>query len=83
MVESVGLTGSNLQARGVTRVTSHSGLLAQLLVETRTGIRLGAAPSWVCSGQRNRSILWATRAGVCSGFSVIDLALSREAHKGL
>jgi hypothetical protein len=42
------------------------------------GIGLGSAIAVVCSWQRNRSILWATLAGVLSWIYVLYFALTRR-----
>ena len=43
-----------------------------------SGIELGGVIAVVCSWQRNRSILWATLAGVLSWFYVIYFAATRR-----
>ena len=43
----------------------------------QTGITLGSVIAIVCSWQRNRSILWAILAGICSWFYVIYFAVTR------
>ena len=47
-------------------------------VAAQSGIGLGSAVAVVCSWDRNRSILWATIAGLLSWFYVIYFALTRE-----
>lgn len=63
-------------------------LLAQIAHQTtqtvtQTGIGLGSAIAVVCSWQRNRSILWAILAGICSWLYVIYFALTRRANERL
>ena len=48
---------------------------------TQTGIGLGSVIAIVCSWQRNRSILWAILAGICSWFYVMYFALTRRADE--
>lgn len=47
----------------------------------RSGIGLGSAIAVVCSWERNKSIIWATVAGVFSWVYVIYFALTREADE--
>jgi hypothetical protein len=47
-------------------------------VITQGGIGLGSAIAVVCSWQRNKSILWAILAGICTWFYVIYFALTRK-----
>ena len=47
-------------------------------VYVSNGIGLGAAIAVVCSWQRNRSILWAILAGICTWIYVIYFALTRR-----
>jgi hypothetical protein len=58
-------------------------IIAQIANQTRTtvtgtGIGLGSILAVVCSWQRNRSILWATLAGLLSWFYVIYFAATRQ-----
>jgi hypothetical protein len=58
-------------------------LLAQITTQgsqmvADNGIGLGSAIAVVCSWQRNRSILWATLAGVLSWIYVLYFALTRR-----
>jgi hypothetical protein len=48
---------------------------------TEEGIGLGSAIAVVCSWQRNRSILWATLAGILSWLYVIYFAMTRQADE--
>ena len=43
----------------------------------QSGLGLGSVIAVVVSWQRNRSILWAILAGICSWFYVIYYALTR------
>ena len=61
-------------------------LLAEMITSatysaTQSGIGLGSAIAVVCSWQRNRSILWAGLAGLCSWLYVIYFALTRRADE--
>lgn len=56
-------------------------LLADIVepkVIVQTGVSLGSVLAVVTSWQRNRSILWAILAGICSWFYVIYFALTRR-----
>ena len=56
-------------------------LLADIVepkVIVQTGVSLGSVLAVVTSWQRNRSILWAILAGICSWFYVIYFALTRQ-----
>ena len=56
-------------------------IIAQIVSQTQTvetGIGIGSAIAVVCSWERNRSILWATLAGVFSWFYVIYFATTRR-----
>lgn len=50
----------------------------QITQITESGLGLGAVIAVVCSWDRNKSILWAILAGVCSWFYVAFYALTRE-----
>jgi len=55
-------------------------LLADIIepkVIVQTGVSLGSVLAVVTSWQRNRSILWAILAGICSWFYVIYFAVTR------
>jgi len=47
-------------------------------VVTNNGVGIGSAIAVVCSWQRNRSVLWAILAGICSWFYVIYFAVTRR-----
>jgi hypothetical protein len=55
-------------------------LLADAIEHTtiiQTGVSLGSVIAVTCSWERNKSILWAILAGICSWFYVIYFALTR------
>ena len=57
-------------------------MFAQIVTQTQTvaqtGIGIGSALAIVCSWQRNRSILWAILAGICSWLYVLYFAATRR-----
>jgi len=66
-------------------------LLSEIVFETisgggplsvvRDGVGLGSVLAVVCSWQRNRSILWATLAGLLSWAYVIYFAITRRTEE--
>ena len=52
-------------------------ILAQHIITTRDGVSLGCVLAVVCSWERNRSVLWAAIAGICSWFYVLYFLLTR------
>lgn len=50
---------------------------AQQTAIIHSGVGLGSVIAVTCSWERNKSILWAILAGICSWFYVIYFALTR------
>jgi hypothetical protein len=58
-------------------------LLADVVNKTviQNGVGLGSVIAVVCSWQRNRSILWAILAGICTWLYVIYFAMTRQSEE--